>query len=119
MNANQLGLTNMPILCQEYPAGSTLPNEKFLMPMHKDSTCIFIADCCHSGTIADLPFEYCLEPSPHTKRISPLLPQADVFLFSGCRDAQCSQDFGERVGGALTSNLLPMLSGWAKHNGGA
>jgi len=92
--------------------------EKFLMPMHKDSTCIFIADCCHSGTIADLPFEYCLEPSPHTKRISPLLPQADVFLFSGCRDAQCSQDYGERVGGALTSNLLPMLSGWAKHNGG-
>jgi len=92
--------------------------EKFIMPMDKDSTCIFIADCCHSGTIADLPFEYCLEPSPFAKRVSPLVPLCDMFVFSGCRDAQCSMDFGSRVGGALTSNLLPMLSGWASAFGG-
>jgi len=92
--------------------------EKFVMAMDPDSTLVFIADCCHSGTIADLPYEYCLEPSAHTKRVSPLIPKCDTFVFSGCRDAQCSQDFGSRVGGALTSNLLPMLSGWASSFGG-
>jgi len=92
--------------------------EKFLMKMHKESTCFFIADCCHSGTIADLPYEYMLQPSPHVKRVGPLVPEADCFVFAGCRDDQCSQDLGSRVGGALTSNILPLLSGWRVNQAG-
>ena len=66
------------------------------------------------GTIADLPYEYVLEPRAHVKRVSPLVPKCDAFVVSGCRDAQCSQDLGSRVGGALTSTVLPLLSGWRK-----
>jgi len=92
--------------------------EKFVLPMHKDSTLFMIVDACHSGTIADLPYEYCLEPTPHVKRVGPMFPDCDAFVFSGCRDSQTSSDCGARVGGALTSRLLPLLSGWRKSQQG-
>lgn len=88
--------------------------EKFMLPMHKDSTLFMIADACHSGTIADLPYEFCLEPGPHVKRVGPIIPDCDAFVFSGCRDDQTSADLGSSKGGALTSQLLPLLSGWRK-----
>lgn len=57
-----------------------------------------VIDCCHSGTILDLPYEYAgfgqgqfrmLHQPPHPPHHAP-----DVVLFSGCADNQTSADVG-------------------------
>ena len=66
-----------------------------------------IMDCCHSGTLVDLPH--------HLGRASPASPrtiQADVIMVSGCMDAQTSADTVDLrpqyqcYSGAMTSGLL-------------
>eukprot|EP00917_Polyrhabdina_sp_WS-2016_P013543 GHVP01029707.1.p1 GENE.GHVP01029707.1~~GHVP01029707.1.p1 ORF type:complete len:480 (-),score=67.93 GHVP01029707.1:41-1480(-) len=71
-----------------------------------------VLDCCHSGTGADLAFnfncitrEWALESSPH-------FAAADVCFLSGCRSDQTAADvqgtkFGD--GGAMTFSLLGCL----------
>ena len=63
-------------LCARLPAGSRL-------------TAIF--DCCHSGTVLDLP--YCFYPQSTGKDFSQVSSnqcEADIFCISGCRDDQTS-----------------------------
>jgi hypothetical protein len=71
-------------------------------------TCIF--DCCHSGTIGDLKYEYkdpniCLVDNSNSKC------NANIMLLSGCMDHQTSADAFNVQGlrqfsGAMTSCLL-------------
>lgn len=71
-------------------------------------TCIF--DCCHSGTIGDLKYEY---RDPHVCREENTKSKctANIMLLSGCMDHQTSADAynvrGRReFSGAMTSCLL-------------
>ena len=74
-------------------------------------TCIF--DCCHSGTIGDLKYEYrvpnvCSEENTKSKC------QSNIMLLSGCMDHQTSADAynvrGHReFSGAMTSCLLTAM----------
>ena len=66
--------------------------------------CIF--DCCHSGTMLDLPYEY-----PVAKgRCEGALADQHIVMISGCTDPQCSADaWNEKTrlfGGALTMSLM-------------
>ena len=91
--------------------------------------CIF--DCCHSGTICDLPHLYTCEPSgPGSSQVQ--LKRMDVPAFretcpphiiaiSGCRDSQVSMDAFNMQGhhtysGAMTSTLLSVLRDGAGTN---
>ena len=55
-------------------------------------TCLF--DCCHSGTILDLKYNYTYTaPNKFNYTIeSKIDPAADVVMFSGCTDSQTSAD---------------------------
>lgn len=70
-----------------------------------------IFDCCNSGSIADLPYQY-KNSSTHTL-ISNKKFSADIVTLSGSRDDQTSADawIAERKGyyGALTSSLIGLV----------
>ena len=55
-----------------------------------------IYDCCHSGTALDLPFIYDADGQPkmeiQEKIVQTKTSEADVILFSGCKDNQTSQE---------------------------
>lgn len=75
--------------------------------------CFF--DCCHSGTIMDLPFAYDMKnPGDNGQRMTRLMPGgAKVYCISGCRDEQVSMDAADpetnAAAGAMTSCLLKLL----------
>lgn len=73
--------------------------------------CFF--DCCHSGTIMDLPFAYDINKLVQVaKTDSPNLPV--IYCISGCRDDQVSMDSFDPIAkipaGAMTNCLLKLLS---------
>ena len=75
---------------------------------------IFVADCCHSGTIGDLRYRYML-PSckPITENWKRPCP-ASIVMMSGCMDRQTSADAWNvnrmrKFSGAMTSCLLQVL----------
>eukprot|EP01006_Ploeotia_vitrea_P026538 TRINITY_DN59508_c0_g2_i1.p1 TRINITY_DN59508_c0_g2~~TRINITY_DN59508_c0_g2_i1.p1 ORF type:complete len:662 (-),score=147.24 TRINITY_DN59508_c0_g2_i1:66-1970(-) len=77
-------------------------------------TCIL--DCCHSGTILDLPFVRSAgqsKPEVSAKGRRQTEGRGQVVMFSGCTDAQESGDVsGEfAAGGACTNALLSVLAG--------
>ena len=89
-------------LCASLPAGCRLTA---------------VTDCCHSGSILDLPFE--LQGNTFA-RVGKKETQADVLLISGCKDSQTSADVSSvgsffngqgpaGAGGACTSCLMAML----------
>lgn len=76
-------------------------------------TCI--SDCCHSGTIFDLPFRYDQRGGGRyikTERTAGLTNRV-VVAFSGCADAQTSADafLSGRSCGAMTAAFTAMLKG--------
>jgi len=79
-------------------------------PLPNGSRLTAVMDSCHSGTGLDLPFKWTYrgwkeETNPH---FSP----ADVQLFSGCADDDCSADAGgmyQAPGGAMTTALCEAL----------
>jgi hypothetical protein len=87
------------------------------------STLVVISDCCHSGTILDLRYNYqqsaqrdvMMRQNPKVKA-----SKANVICLSGCEDAQTSADAGglnPRTGryeaqGALTCTLLAILKAY-------
>ena len=94
-----------------------------------------VMDCCHSGTLMDLPFtfEATTQNMSHTnraggqmlanRRYNPSRQLADVVMFSGCSDNQTSSDVGNAssfgnsnqhgkgtAGGACTNALAHVLT---------
>ena len=90
------------VLCANLPAGCRLTA---------------VTDCCHSGSILDLPYEL---QGNNFARVGKKESAADVLLISGCKDAQTSADVSSvgsfvsgqgpaGAGGACTSCLMAML----------
>jgi hypothetical protein len=70
---------------------------------------IFIADCCHSGTIGDLKYRYVGKQKTIENRSKAC--DAKILLISGCKDTQTSADAFNvnrmrKFSGAMTSCLL-------------
>jgi hypothetical protein len=67
-----------------------------------------IFDCCHSGTIFDLPFTRAFGEDGANQGtaiiLKPKKPDDDIIMFSGCMDSQTSADTA--TGGAMTSAIL-------------
>lgn len=74
--------------------------------------CIF--DCCHSGSMLDLPYAYD-ESKPvdsGLRVVRPLANSPNIYCLSGCRDDQTSADASDDMGmgaGAMTHSLLKVI----------
>jgi hypothetical protein len=73
-----------------------------------------VFDCCHSGSIVDLPYQYPTAPDKGpVGGVVPLESSPTIVSLSGCRDSQTSADAYNRstnqFGGALTMALLAVL----------
>lgn len=71
-------------------------------------------DCCHSGSILDLPFAYDVrQTTENGMRVTkPLVNAPVIYCISGCKDEQTSADASDDTGagaGAMTSCLLKLL----------
>jgi len=78
----------------------------------EDVTLVVIFDCCHSGTLMDLKYNYLSgnEDLVINEKISET--KSNVFLISGCFDAQTSADayIDNKFQGALTWALLKTIN---------
>lgn len=80
------------------------------------STCTLFAtmDCCHSGTILDLPFLLRIGDDSSSTQENTVLPSCKVLAVSGCRDTQTAADAWNReegrAEGALSGALYRTLS---------
>lgn len=89
-----------------------------VQPLNADVKLTVIADCCHSGTILDLPYKWRIHDGSYTNEhrvdIGDTTNLADVVMISGCKDDQTSADgailTGESgVSGAMTVAYLETL----------
>lgn len=76
----------------------------------KDKTVFLIFDCCHSGSIVDLPYIYTDKNGVKTEKTVKNV-SAKVIAISGCRDNQTSADITKNgmSFGALSSTLYSLL----------
>lgn len=79
--------------------------------------CFF--DCCHSGTMLDLPFAYDQQrPADPDQMRHIALPNAPkIYCFSGCMDNQTSADATDDTNtpaGAMTASMLRLLTAKGK-----
>jgi hypothetical protein len=87
--------------------------------------CLLMFDSCNSGTVCDLPFSYSYvkENTFSLKKNKMVnIPNPNIYMMSGCRDNQYSQDVyvNRTFGGAFTNAFLknfkttkPMLTLYA------
>jgi len=82
-----------------------------LVPEKSSLFCLF--DCCHSGTVCDLPYNYYVQ-GEMPKLVISKQPETsgEVYVLSGCRDAQTSADayIDNLSQGALTYSFLYAMS---------
>jgi hypothetical protein len=78
-------------------------------------TLFLLFDCCHSGTILDLKYQYLDSEQNNTNTINnnEVATKGTVIMISGCTDAQTSEDayINNQSQGALTWSLLDVLNG--------
>ena len=82
----------------------------------KDKTVYLVFDCCHSGTIADLPY-ILTQNGVHTEKIVKNVT-ANVICIGGCLDNQTAADVNN-LGvyyGALSQTLYTMLREYESKN---
>ena len=82
------------------------------VPQSCQVKCIF--DCCHSGTILDLKYQYRRGDHFNVENQASRLP-ANIIMISGCRDNQTSADAydvnqDDKWSGAMTSSFLKVMS---------
>jgi len=77
---------------------------------------ILIFDCCHSGTVCDLPwtFEFSIPNSCNRVKTSPfVMENHHIYMFSGCKDTETSADTYDYVHrepvGAFTCAFIACL----------
>jgi Caspase domain len=78
---------------------------------------VFVSDCCHSGTIADLRYRWIAPTEPREENARAACA-APVILLSGARDSETAADAqfedpttrAQRARGALTACLLQALA---------
>jgi hypothetical protein len=76
---------------------------------------ILVFDCCHSGTICDLPWQFDIDSSNNivkTNVNSIGIENPNIFVLSGCKDAQTSSDTNNNLDqavGAFSNALLECL----------
>jgi hypothetical protein len=70
-------------------------------------------DCCHSGSMLDLPFTYMPGDAPRTDAPAAPTQGPRIVCLSGCKDEQTSADAPDAAAkehrGALTAALLRVL----------
>jgi hypothetical protein len=82
---------------------------KAFMQFNPRTQVIAVFDCCHSGSILDLPFTY----DNSVSLCAAIAYKQKIMMISGCRDPQTSADAFDQdhkiATGALTSALLKVL----------
>lgn len=113
----------VPVDCED--SGYLVDDElfaNFVLQLEPDVNLIATIDCCHSGTIFDLPYKWDMAKGRFTleKTLTDDILQKlpNIIMISGCRDNQTSADGadlpGSTVGaGAMTAAYLDTLS---RHN---
>jgi hypothetical protein len=86
--------------------------DNFVMKLPAGTRLTVLMDCCHSGTMLDLPYKYA--GGKFTKEKKQASIKADVCMLSGCMDSQTSADAfnlfrDKNASGALTWALLTTL----------
>lgn len=89
-------------------------HELLIASLPANSNLFCVMDCCHSGTILDMPYSYSASKKEFCKNNEKTV-LANVIMISGCNDSQTSDDIkiGNRYYGALTAafnNCLCMLN---------
>jgi hypothetical protein len=78
--------------------------------LKKDVTLIALFDCCHSGSILDLKYQYMdsLDKNNFTENINETETTGNVIMISGCSDVQTSSDasINNKNQGAMTWAFL-------------
>ena len=85
--------------------------------LDSDVQLLVTTDCCHSGTILDLPYKWRADGSytiEHNLSKAELNSLPQVVMLSGCKDSQTSADGGpltvnDETSGALTAAFLQVL----------
>ena len=90
-------------------------NETIKTYLKSNVTLVVIMDCCHSGTILDLKYQYLDSDDYNNNTLNEANNETngEVIMISGCRDSQTSADaFIEKTSqGAMTWALLQTLNG--------
>lgn len=88
---------------------------QFIMQLAPQCTMIGLFDCCHSGTICDLPYTYnrkiAADKRPIFGGTNIAVPAARAYTISGCRDSQTSADayIASKYSGAMTWAFLQVM----------
>lgn len=92
------------------PDGSKITDDEFnsiVKNIKKHQTLIFVMDCCHSGSIVDLPY---LVVNDHVLKTSRQTIQGNIICISGCKDNQVSADVTKNsVSYGAMSNCLQIV----------
>ena len=83
---------------------------RILLTYPANKTVILVFDCCHSGSIADLPYILNVDGKIKEEKVKKTV-LAKVICISGCKDDQTSADMTERgiSFGALSSTMYSLL----------
>jgi hypothetical protein len=114
-NSENKELRNIIIPANYEEAGYIYDTELFEIIKKIRCRAIFVFDCCHSGSVCDMPwtFEYTSENEllkTHTYAVS--LDNQHIYVLSGCRDNQSSADSSNNLDqsvGAFSNAIVESL----------
>ena len=117
-NDERDGMDEAIVPC-DYKTGGIITDDIFFsLLQHVRCPVFIIMDCCHSGTICDLPYSF--YPSNTEKNTfiryynqKQSIRNKNIFMLSGCQDKQTSADayfnHKSQYGGAFTNAFLDIL----------